>query len=1158
MTNTTFLKGPGLKGPGRRSKADITVSLSLAAVAAFFVISGVVSYMNIATLRRDTAAVTRTHEVLLESSNLLSTLKDAETGQRGYILTGKDSYLAPYSAAVSHIQEQLASIDGLTKDDPVQGRNLQGLRLHIKAKLDELADTIRIRRDQGFAPALAIVDSDHGKVEMDAIRDAISAVQTEENTRRSRAIAEMNDAYGAAIGATALAAILGLILSGVITVMISRATAAQRRLDWLKAGEAGLANALLGEQNMEQLGHNVLSYLAKYLNGHAGAFFVKEGGLYRRTATYGVPDSARVVETFRNGEGLQGEVAQSGEILVLDNMDRVELTAGAALGQWRPKVVMILPAQSEGSTDAVVELGFLGDAQDDARDLLDRVSEGISISVRSARYRQHLQNLLEETQRQSEELQTQAEELRVSNEELEEQSRALKESHLRLEQQQAEMEQTNTQLEEQARLLEDQKLDLVKTRDSVQQKAAELEQASRYKSDFLANMSHELRTPLNSSLILAKLLSDNPDGNLSEEQVKFARTIQSSGNDLLALINDILDLSKIEAGQMEIRPEPVSVARLMGDLRRTFDPIAGQKGLEFHTRVADGAPDVFDTDRQRLEQVLKNLLSNAFKFTETGSVELAILRASDGRLTFAVTDTGIGISPEQQRAVFEAFRQADGTISRKYGGTGLGLSISRELARLLGGTISLQSVQGEGSTFSLSLPFVYDPANVTPLVAPQPAEAPKVPVSAPKAAIAKSAPKRDAPPPASGQHVVDDRDKLREDSRSILIVEDDEAFARILYDLAHDLDFMCLLSATAEDALNTARHYRPSAIVLDVGLPDNSGLSVLDRLKHDERTRHIPVHVVSGSDYAHAALSLGAVGYMLKPVKREELVAAFHNFESRLESKVRHVLVVEDDDVQRDAVCRLLQSDDVECHPVGTAAECLDALKAGTYDCMVLDLSLPDASGYSLLETLSQEDAYSFPPVIVYTGHDLSYEDEQRLRRYSKSIIIKGAKSPERLLDEVSLFLHQVVSELSPEQQTLLRKARNRDSILEGRRILIVEDDVRNVYAVTNIFEPLGAVVQIARNGREALDALERSAEAPETAIDLVLMDVMMPEMDGLTATRELRKRPEWKKLPVIMLTAKAMKDDQEKCLDAGANDYMAKPLDVEKLISLVRVWMPR
>ena len=1147
-----------LTSSGNRAKADFTVSLSLAVVAAFFVASGIVSYLNIATVRRDTAAVTKTHETLLGAEELLSTIKDAETGQRGYVLTGKESYLTPYRTAVTDVASQLDNLAKLTAGTPTQAGRVASMRLRVKSKMDELADTIEVRRSQGFEPALAIVLTDRGKADMDTIRAAVDALDAEESELRQQKILEMNAAYSTAIGSTAVAAILGIILSGIITFMISRSTAAQRKQDWLQAGQAGLSAAMLGEQNMEQLGHNVLVFLADYLKSHAGALFIKEGGLFRRVATYGVPSDASVPDSFRTNEGLLGEAANAGRAIVLNDMPEAHITAGAALGQWRPRHVVILPAISEGAVDAVLEVGFLNSFDQASVELLNRVGEFISIAVRSARYRQHLQNLLEETQRQSEELQTQSEELRVNNEELEEQSRALKESHGRLEQQQAELETTNNQLEQQARILEDQKADLTKAKENVQAKAQELEQASRYKSDFLANMSHELRTPLNSSLILAKLLSDNSDGNLTEEQVKFAKTIQSSGNDLLALINDILDLSKIEAGQMEIRPEPVSVNRLINDMRRTFDPIAGQKKLEFKTTLDEGLPEVFDTDRQRLEQVLKNLLSNAFKFTETGHVELKISKVEGDQLRFAVIDTGIGISAEQQRAVFEAFRQADGTISRKYGGTGLGLSISRELSRLLGGTIGLESTPGEGSTFFISLPFVYNPAGVQPLL--RSPMAPSESVMAP-VRITRKPVKKDAVPAAvsnPSQRIIDDRDKLKDDGRTILVVEDDEAFARILYDLAHDLDFQCLLSATAEDALNTARQYLPSAIVLDVGLPDNSGLSVLDRLKHDERTRHIPVHVVSANDYTHAALSLGAVGYMLKPVKREELVEAFQNFETRLSAKMRRVLIVEDDEVQRDAVTRLLASQDVECNSVGTAAECLEALETQTYDCMVLDLSLPDASGYSLLETLSQEDAYSFPPVIVYTGHDLSYDDEQRLRRYSKSIIIKGAKSPERLLDEVSLFLHQVVSELSPEQQTLLRKARNRDSILEGRRILVVEDDVRNVYAVTNIFEPLGAVVQIARNGREALEALDASGASEDKAIDLVLMDVMMPEMDGLTATRELRKKPQWKKLPVIMLTAKAMKDDQEKCMDAGANDYMAKPLDVEKLISLVRVWMPR
>jgi CheY-like chemotaxis protein len=467
---------------------------------------------------------------------------------------------------------------------------------------------------------------------------------------------------------------------------------------------------------------------------------------------------------------------------------------------------------------------------------------------------------------------------------------------------------------------------------------------------------------------------------------------------------------------------------------------------------------------------------------------------------------------------------------------------------LLGGSIHLESRQGRGSTFTITVPTSYDPGKIAPS---EPARVPVVPQIScedePRAA-------RPRPP----RKVEDDRDAPPDEKRVLLVIEDDDSFAAILRDLSREMGFRSLVAGTAEEALSLAKQFMPGAIVLDVGLPDQSGLSVLDRLKRDVQTRHIPIHIVSGGDHAETALSLGAIGYAVKPVKREQLVEVLQKLETTLSQRVRRVLIVEDDRVQREAVAKLLTSHDVETITAGTAAECLGLLKEGTFDCMVLDLSLPDASGYSLLETLGQESAYAFPPVIVYTGRELSADDEQRLRRYSKSIIIKGAKSPERLLDEVSLFLHQVVSELPDEQQKMIRKARNRDALLEGRRILIVEDDVRNVYALTNILEPRGAIIEIARNGREALDVLEKRASQPGSAIDLVLMDVMMPVMDGLTSTREIRKNPIWKKLPIITLTAKAMPDDQQRCIDAGANDYMAKPLDVEKLLSLVRVWMPR
>jgi signal transduction histidine kinase/CheY-like chemotaxis protein len=833
--------------------------------------------------------------------------------------------------------------------------------------------------------------------------------------------------------------------------------------------------------------------------------------------------------------GLLGQAAAEGRSFLVRDVPEGYLAIGSAFGEGKPRHLVISPANVDGSTNAVLELGFIHPLNADALSLLDQMSDAIGIAVRSANYRVELQNFLEETQRQAEELQAQGEELRVSNEELEEQSRALKESQSRLELQQAELEQTNSQLEEQAQLLEGQRDDLERANELVRLRAQELEQASRYKSDFLANMSHELRTPLNSLLILAKLLADNDNGRLSEEQVRYAQTIQSSGVDLLTLINDILDLSKIEAGHLEIKPEPVTIAGLTRDLSNLFRPVAEKKNLEFRIEVDPGCPGYVETDGQRLEQILRNLLSNAFKFTEQGKVELRVRRSSDGQIALSVTDTGIGISADKQKAVFEPFRQADGTTSRKYGGTGLGLSICRELVRLLGGTLALRSAEGEGSTFTVLIPVTFRATNVRPRE--EPAGAPAAPF-----ALESLEP---VPAPADNRgptrRVEDDRERLTGQRRVLLVIEDDQSFAGILRDLSHEMEFECLVAGSATEALALAKEFSPNAVVL----------------KRDTRTRHIPVHVVSASDNAQTALSLGAIGYLLKPVKRKDLTDVLRKLETKLSQRMRRVLIVEDDPVQREAVRSLLGSHEVETVTAATAAECLTLLKDQTFDCMVLDLSLPDASGYSLLETLSKESAYSFPPVIVYTARDLSGEEEQRLRRYSKSIIIKGAKSPERLLDEVSLFLHQVISDLPDEQQRMILRARNRDALLEGRRILVVEDDVRNVYSLTSILEPRGARVQIARNGREAIQAIEESFGKGGNAINLVLMDVMMPIMDGLTATQQIRRNPDWKKLPIIMLTAKAMPDDQERCLAAGASDYMAKPLDVEKLLSLIRVWMP-
>lgn len=1125
-------------------KNDFTVSIGLAVVIVFFVGSGILSYYNIKTLRQNMATVTHTHEVITAVGDLMALTKDAETGQRGFLLTGKPEYLDPYNVALDNLRKRISDVARLTADNEDQQNHITVLRGHIERKLEELATTIELRKTKGFDAVLGIVLTDRGKHDMDGIRAQVAEMQELERSLRIQRINEMNNAYDVALLSGITTGILGVILAIIVGSLIRRSNAARQRQEWLQTGQVGLANAMFGEQRIEHLGENILKFLAEYCDAHAGAFFVRDGHDFKRLAEYGLPDDASTPHRFMLGEGLLGQAAKDKRTLFVRDVPDDYMNVGTALVKGKPRNLLIAPSISDDETNAVIELGFVHPLDDYAVELMKEASEAVGIAIKSANYRRELQNLLEETQRQAEELQTQSEELRVNNEELEEQSRALKESQINLEQQQVELEQTNSQLEEQAQILEAQKDDIARTNTIIEAKARELEQASKYKSDFLANMSHELRTPLNSSLILAKLLADNPTGNLTEEQVKFAQTIQSSGNDLLTLINDILDLSKIEAGHMEIRAEKVQVDRLIHDLGSVFKPLAKAKNLNFGIKVEHGCATSLETDRQRLEQVLKNLIANAIKFTDKGSVELIIGTTAEKEFSFRVTDTGIGISDEHQQSIFDAFRQADGTISRKYGGTGLGLSISRELVRLLGGRIELTSEYGKGSTFTVFIPALYDGNQIQP----------RTLSAAPQAPAVQEIPEPTRPLVNS---LDDDRDNLQNGKRAILVVEDDAPFARILYDLIHELDFQCLIATSAEDALVMTRQYMPSAIVLDVGLPDHSGLSVLDRLKRDARTRHIPVHVVSANDYAQTALSLGAVGYMLKPVKREELVDALKQIELRLDQTMRRVLIVEDDAVQRESMKKLLGIGDVETVAVGTAAQCLEKLKENTYDCMVLDLTLPDATGYSLLETLSQEESYAFPPVIVYTGRDLSADEEQRLRRYSHSIIIKGAKSPERLLDEVTLFLHQVVSELPADKQKMIEAARNRDAALEKRRILVVEDDVRNVYAVTSIFEPLGAEIVIARNGREALNVLEKS-DPKNDPIDLVLMDVMMPEMDGLTATRLIRKKPEWKKLPIIMLTAKAMKDDQERCLEAGANDYMAKPLDVEKLLSLVRVWMPR
>ncbi len=936
-----------------------------------------------------------------------------------------------------------------------------------------------------------------------------------------------------------------------IALIVSRAIQARRdamRALWLQEAENAVAMSLRGDLGPEQIAEAAATSLGAQLEADVGAVYRLEGGRLQLTGGLALPSGMPASLALQ--EGVAGQVARDECIRHLEGSDAAVLELQTSLGRLPVRERILAPISSDGTVVGIVELGRAraGAQRDLDRELLERCAETIGMALRASLLRAQLVVLLEESQRQGEELQAQQEELRVANEELEEQSRSLLQSQSHLEEQQAELEQSNVQLEERTHELEAQKQALLVAQSQLVRNSNELAATSRYKSEFLANMSHELRTPLNSSLILAKLLADNKDGTLTEEQVKYARAILSSNNDLLALINDILDLSRIEAGHVELADEVVVTDSVLQRLRETFEPMARQKGLALQIEADALAPSQLVVDSQRLQQILKNLLANAVKFTEHGKVSLHVRAAGQGRIRFEVCDSGIGIAREQLQVIFEAFRQADGSTRRRYGGTGLGLSISRDLAERMGGSIQVDSEPGRGSCFILELPLQGAPASSAADIAAAPVASP-VAAAVPAMQVPARAP---VAPTTTVPSVADDRGRRQHPGRLILAVEDDATFAEALVALAHELDFDCVVAGTAEEALALAGELRPNGILLDIGLPDVSGLSVLERLKRNPDTRHIPVHVVSATDRSQVARELGAIGFAIKPTTRERLVSAIEQLEQTSQRDVRRLLIVEDDSELRHNLELLLGRDQLQIVAVGTLAGALEQLSTVTFDCMVMDLSLPDGSGYDLLEHMAGNDDVGFPPVIVYTGRALGREEEQRLRRYSKSIIIKGARSPERLLDEVTLFLHSVEASLPTDQQRLLREARRRDTVLDGRTVLLAEDDVRNIFALSSVLEPLGVTLEIARNGQEAVDRLA------EREVDLVLMDIMMPEKDGLAAMREIRAQRHLQDLPIIALTAKAMPDDRERCLQAGANDYIAKPIDVDKLVSLCRVWCSR
>jgi signal transduction histidine kinase/DNA-binding response OmpR family regulator/CHASE3 domain sensor protein len=1111
-----------------------------------------------------TRQVSHSNLVIARSERTLKLVLGAETGLRGYLITRDGSYLTPYRNAIQEVYRQADDLKDLVSGNPAEIEQINRILVRFK-NWNALAKRIVSLTKEGSSRISA--ESNLRRVEMQAVRAEFeSLLKSEEDLRDQRS------QRATAFTQRALAAIvlLSLLAGGLIAFTgrrqllrlsqnyeeILRSQKEQNDLltnqAWLRMGQTRLSERIRGELSAKELGSRLLAFVSEYVGATIGALYLPdESNRIRRIASFAFsPDAPQELE---RGEGLVGQALLEPKLVTLTDLPKGYLKVASGLGDSPPSSLVVAPLTADGVPVGAIELGFMSALGERVPRFLTEVAELAGVALRSAAYRTRLQDLLHESQQLTEELQTQQEELKVSNEELSERTRALQESQARIQSQHTELQQTNEQLEEQAQALEHQKQaldarnqELQDAQAELERKAEELELASRYKSEFLANMSHELRTPLNSSLILAKLLMDNGQANLTPQQIEFASTIYSSGNDLLNLINDILDLSKVEAGKLELRNERIPLENLIEGLEKVFRPLAREKKLRLELRIDPSAPRVIMSDRQRVEQILRNLVSNAIKFTHQGSIELKIAGDGDGMVSFAVIDTGIGIAPDHAETIFEAFKQADGTTARKYGGTGLGLSISRNLAGLLGGSIELKSVPGKGSSFTLHLPE-------TPPISRERSET----VRAKPPAQAKAEPVR-----APSKFIEDDRDQLEPGSGcALLVVEDDSSFASFVVEVAREEGFLCLVSDNTADGFELAKRFLPKAAILDMRLPDALGLSLLDRLKGDPRTRHIPVQALSVVDYSREALHMGAAGYQIKPSDKEALRKLLSGLRRKIERRTRTVLVVEDDPTQRSSIELLIGEKGVEITSVGTGAAALAKLKEAAFDCMVIDLTLPDISGFDLLEKMaedvgqdgSQDGVMALPPVIVYTGRSLSRSDEERLSRFSRSIIIKGARSPERLLDEVTLFLHQPEAQLSPERRRILNVSRNRERAFDGRRILLVDDDVRNIFALTSALEQKGAKVAVARNGREAVELVGR-----DPGIELVLMDIMMPEMDGYAAMKEIRGKPELKDLPIIAVTAKAMRDDYEKCLECGANDYLPKPVDVDRLMSLMRVWLPQ
>ena len=1173
--------------------------------------SSVASYLSIQNQLENREKLSASRRSITAVKDVLVALLDAETGNRGYQLTGRESFLQPFNKSLEELPKAIERAKALNIDNKNQLDRLDKLEQNVKDNIDNIKIFVENRRkgivmtQQQFMMSKSYMDrcrmlvndfvrNEEKNLEIKnkdltkssnntvlfIILSAIAAVivtaffyakmradlirrdklekelkaKDLEITRRVNAIKEI--ANKVASGDYSQKATdnsqddLGDLVESLnhMTDSLKKSFDKINDSEWRQTGLVLLNESLVGNKSLKDVSNESLKHFIEYTNCINGALYLNDDGRLKLKAAYGLED--RMKKIFDSGEGMVGQVFLEKKIKVFNNINDSDFAVSFASSKVQVNSILLLPIVAGHQNFGVIELSSTEKFSDQKLEYFAEGSRNIAVAIGAAKGREQEQRLLEETQTQSEELMVQHSELENLNTELEAQTQKLQASEEELKVQQEELMQTNAELEERSKLLEEKNMLIAERNAEIQRKVEELALSTKYKSEFLANMSHELRTPLNSILLLSRLMAENPDENLNEDQVESAKVIQSSGTSLLTLIDEILDLAKIESGKMTLEHQTIMLNDVVKDLKNLFDPILKQKSLQFNIIIDEDVNKSIETDRLRLDQVLRNLLSNAAKFTSKGSITLHIKNDPKQKdfVIFSVKDTGIGIPADKQKVIFEAFQQADGSTRRKFGGTGLGLSISREIARLLGGELTLTSKENEGSDFSLIIPVIKkDDIEITET------DQNKVETIKDDAEIIHNILSDNIIPSKSlkiPDDVDDDREAIKEGDKVILIVEDDTNFAKALLKYSRLQDYKGVVVVRGDLALSAAMQYHPSAILLDIQLPVKDGWQVMDELKSTTATRHIPVHMMSSLKAKQESLMKGAVDFINKPVAMEEMNKVFRKIEETIRKSSQKVLIVEENARHASALSYFLSSYDIRLSVENNVEDSVKALYADKVDCVILDIAAFRGKEYEIVESIKSNEGLENLPIIIFTEHSLSTSEELKIKQYADSIIVKTAHSYQRILDEVGLFLH-LVAEKNNTEETKSKTLGSLTEVLSGKKVLITDDDARNIFSLTKALEKYKVEVILAMDGKQALEQIDKNPD-----IDVVFMDMMMPEMDGYETIREIRKMPKYKRLPIIAVTAKSMIGDRDKCITVGASDYISKPVDIDQLLSLLRVWL--